>query len=318
MTWLLKSFDFFEPKTVTEAGSILSKHGFEAAMVAGGTDLFVLMKKRYVRPKYIVNIRNIPDLDYIDYNKEDGLRIGAMATLQAIANSPIIRVKFGALAAACNKVGTPQIRNMATIGGNICKISHSWAHPCDRECPWGIGTLKVTGSSFCKRGPSPDTPPALLVYDARLKLVSPNGERIVPIDEFYRGPFRTVLKDEELLTEIQIPHPSSTSAGCYRWFTKFVAVDETVAGVAIQLSREPSTNIIRDAKIALCAIAPVPLRARKTEETLRGQKFHGKLIEDAMQVIFDETKDSSKNQHRRRMAGILLKEAINEAWQRIR
>ena len=102
MTWLLKSFDFFEPKTVTEAGSILSKHGFEAAMVAGGTDLFVLMKKRYVRPKYIVNIRNIPDLDYIDYNKEDGLRIGAMATLQAIANSPIIRVKFGALAAACN------------------------------------------------------------------------------------------------------------------------------------------------------------------------------------------------------------------------
>ncbi len=157
MLRVLKPFEYSEPGTVEEAVQLLSTHGTKAKVLAGGTDLLISMKRKLAAPQYVVYIGAIPNLDYIRCDEKDGLRIGALATHAAIADSPIIRDKVGLLATACNKVGNPHIRNMGTIGGNLCQA-----------------------------GPSQDTPPVLLVLDAKLKLVSLNGERLVPIDKFFK------------------------------------------------------------------------------------------------------------------------------------
>ena len=289
MPRLLKPFDYLGPKTVREALQIISEYGRKAEVLAGGTDLVISMKKRQINPQYIVNIKDIPGLDYIRYSGEAGLKIGALATHSGIANSPIIKDMFNPLATACNKVGTPQVRNMATIGGNVCKA-----------------------------GPSQDTPPVLLVLDARLKLVTLSGDRVVPIDKFFLGPFKTVLQEAELLTEIQIPTPPPRSAGCYKWCTKAVTVDETLVGVAVLRSLDSSGGVCSDIKIALGSVAPTPIRARKAEEVFRGKKVNDRLIEQAAQVAAEETRPRSRADYRRRMSRVLVSEAITEAWQTIR
>ena len=285
----LKPFEYFEASTVEEAVQILSKYGNKASILAGGTDLVLSMRKREVTPQYVVYINNIPGLDYIQYEEKDGLKIGALATHQSIADSPIIRDKFGLLATACNKVGTPQVRNVGTIGGNVCKA-----------------------------GPSQDSPPALLVLDAKLKLVCSQGERIAPIDSFFTAPFQTAIKEAELLTEIQIPTPLPGSVGCYQWATKITTVDETLVGVAVLMSPDSASGLCKDIKIGLCSVAPTPMRAKRAEEMLRGKKIEDKLIEQAAQVAAEEARPRSRADYRRRMTRVLVQRAISETWQKIK
>ena len=285
----LKPFEYFEPRTVNEALQALSDYSDKAKVLAGGTDLLVSMKKKEIAPQYIVYIKGIPELDYIKYSQEDGLRIGALTTHQSVADSPIVKDRFGLLATACNKVGSLQIRTMATIGGNICKA-----------------------------GPSQDSIPALLVLDAKLKLASLGGERVVPINEFFIAPFKTVLKETELLTEIQIPNPPPGSAGCYRWFTKATAVDETLVGVAVLMTSDSKSGFCKDIKIGLSSVAPTPIRARHAEELLKGKKIESELVAQASQVATDETSPRSRAEFRRRVTRILVEQAINEVWQKIK
>lgn len=288
MARLIKKFEYLEPKTVEEALKMLSDCGRKGVVLAGGTDLLIAMKTRKVNPEYIVNIKSIPELDYIRYHKDAALRIGAVTTHSAIADSPVVRDKFDLLANACNKIGTPQVRNMGTIGGNICKA-----------------------------GPSQDTPPALLALDASVKLVSLSGNRIVPLDEFFVGPFKTVIQETELLTEIQIPNPPAVSSGCYKWATKTVVVDETLVGVAVLMSLDHADGVCADLKIALGSVAPTPMRARRAEEVLRGKRIDDRLIQQTARVAADETKPRSRADYRRKMTTVLVREAIAEAWQRI-
>ena len=289
MTRLLKPFEYLEPETVEEAVEFLSRYGDKVKVLAGGTDLLISMKKRRISPQCVVYIKSIPELDYINYSQEAGLRIGALATHSAIADSPVVRDKFELLATACGKVGTPQVRNMGTIGGNICQ-----------------------------GGPSQDSIPPLLVLEAKLKLVSLQSERIVPIDEFFIAPFKTALQEAELLTEIQIPIPPPRSAGCYKWFTKITTVDETLVGVAVLMSLDSSDDICSDLRIGLCSVAPTHIRARQAEEVLRGKEIDNGLIEQVAQVAAEEAKPRSRADYRRRMTKVLVAEAINETWQKIK
>jgi len=284
----LSSFDYLAPKTIKEACSFLSQYAGRASVIAGGTDLLITMKKRQASPQYVVSLKGIPELDYIHYNQEDGLKIGALATLQSIASSSIIKDKFELLRTACNKIGIPQVRNMGTIGGNICNA-----------------------------GPSQDSIPPLLVLDARLKLVGLQAERVVPVDKFFIGPFQTVLDKAELLTEIQIPTPPPRSDGCYQWLTKITEADETLVGVAVLITLD-TDSICKDIKIGLCSVAPTPIRARKAEEMLRGKKLESKIIEQAAQVAAEETRPRSRADYRRQMTNILVKRAVNELWQKFK
>jgi len=289
MSGVLKPFEYLEPETVEEAIRTLAKYGTQAKVLAGGTDLVALMKQRKINSQYIVFIKGIPGLDNIQYSPGDDLKIGALSTHQSIASSPIIRDKFGLLATACNEIATPQIRNMATIGGNICMA-----------------------------GPSQDSIPPLLALEANLKLVGLQGERIVPINEFIIAPFQTVLEEAELLTEIHIATLPPHSDGCYRWVTKMSSVDETLVGVAVLMTLDSTASTCQDIKIAIGSVAPTPMRTRRAEELLRGKKIEGNLIEKAAQTAAEETMPRSRADYRRRMSGILVNRAINEVWQKIR
>jgi len=285
----LPRFDYLAPKTIKEACSLLSKYKGITKVIAGGTDLLVSMKQKKINPHYVVNIKGIPELDYIHYSQESGLKIGALATLQSIASSPIIRDKFGLLATACNKIGIPQVRNMGTIGGNICN-----------------------------GGPSQDSIPSLLVLNAQLKLVSLQATRIVPINKFFIGPFQTALSKVELLTEIEIPTPPPRSDGCYQWFTKITEVDETLVGVAVLMTLDSTGSVCKDIKIGLCSVAPTPIRAKQAEQILQGQKMGSKTIEQAARVADEETRPRSRADYRRQMTSVLVKRAVNEVWQKIK
>jgi CO/xanthine dehydrogenase FAD-binding subunit len=285
--WLrLPRFDYLAPETVGEACRLLAEYAGRAKVMAGGTDLLVSMKQQKVAPAYIVNIKAIPGLDYIRYRQEDGLRIGALATLQSVAASPVIREKFGLLGAAVDKIGTPQVRNMGTIGGNISN-----------------------------GGPSQDSLPGLLVLGARLKLVGLERERTVPVDEFLVGPFQTALEPTELLTEVQIPAPPPGSAGCYRWLSKLNEVDETLVGVAVLLMTDAAGDVCREVRIGLGSVAPVPFRATKAEEVLRGRRMESETITLAAGAAAEAARPRSRAEYRRQMTRVLVERALADAWQ---
>ena len=284
----LPEFDYLAPKTVPEACSLLSKYAGRAAVMAGGTDLLVSMKKRKLSRQYVINLKGIAGLDYIDYDPESGLRIGALSKLKSVAGSPIIKEKVGLLGTACGKIGIPQVRNMGTIGGNICN-----------------------------GGPSQDAIPPLLVLDARLKLVGHRGERIVSIDDFFVGPFQTALDEGELLTKIEIPNPPPRSDGHYQWLTKLNEVDETLVGVAVTMMLDSTGSVCGDIKIGLGSVAPTPMRARRAEEILRGQVLDSGAIERAANVAAEETRPRSRADYRRQMTSVLVKRTVNEVYRKI-
>ncbi len=285
----LPEFDYLSPKTVNEACSLLDEYGRQAKVIAGGTDLLLSLKKKKLSPRYLVNIKGIPDLNYISYNEAIGLNIGGLTTLQSIASSPIIKDKFNILSIACNKIGSPQVRNMGTIGGNICN-----------------------------GGPSQDSVPSLLVLGAKLKLVSLKGERRIPIEEFFLSPFQTALRDSELLTMIEIPPMPPRSNGCYQWLTKRTEFDETLVGVAILMTLDSTGSTCQDLKIGLCSVAPTPIRARGAEGVLRGRKVENRTIKEVAMVAAEETKPRSRAEYRRRMTAVLVERAVNEVWHKIR
>jgi len=280
----LPRFEYLAPSSVQEACSLLKTYRDKAKVLAGGTDLLINMRERKATPSYLIGLRNIPDLDYISYDDTNGLRIGALATFRAIAENSIVREKFGLLATACRKVGTPQIRNMGTIGGNICNA-----------------------------GPSQDTAPCLLALDANLKLVSADGDRLVPVKEFFSGPFKTVLGSDEILSEIEIANPPPRSGGCYHWLTKKTEVDETLVGVGVLVTLGGKDRVCTDIRIGLSSVAPIPMRARLAEEFLRGKAFDEGLVEEAATLAVSETRPRSRADYRQKMTAVLVRKAIKAA-----
>jgi len=288
---ITEKLKYLEPKTMEEVIFLLSRHKEAAKVVAGGTDLITQLKKGAELPRYIINIKGIPNQDSITYDEREGLRIGALATIHSIEASPVIRQKFGVLAKASSELGTPQIRNCATIGGNLCNAA-----------------------------PSAETAPALLVLEARLKIVGTDGERTVPIEDFFTGPGQTVLHPDEILSEIQVPNPLPRSGGVYIKQTVRKALDLATVGVAV-ITRLDG-DIIRDVKIALGAVAPTPIRATKAEMIIREQKLDDALLDEAGLVASGEASPiddvRSSADYRREIIRVLVGRAIRQAAEQIK
>jgi len=282
----LPEFDYLAPKTIDEALSLLSQHKEKARLIAGGTDLIPQLKRREGKaPQYLIDLKDIPDLDYINFDADNGLSLGALATIKAVASSPVIRDRFGVLCQAAESMASPQVRNRGTIAGNICNAV-----------------------------PSADTAPALLTLEAKLKLVSQRGERIVAIEDFFTGPNQTVI-DGEILKEIQVPTPPPKSQGVYLKLSPRRAMDLAMVGVAVLVV--PDNGKCKDIRIALGAVAPTPLRAKKAEAVLKGQAFDENLIEKAAQAAAGEAKPIDDHrasaEYRREMVEVLVKRAIEQA-----
>ena len=282
----LPQFKYLAPRTLEEALAFLEEQKDKAKVIAGGTDLLLRMKNREITPKYLIGLKNISGIDYIKHSEPDGLRLGALCTLGSVESSQIIQEKYNILAQAVRSMASDQIRNVATVAGNICTAV-----------------------------PSADTAPALIVLGAKLKLLSPKDKRMVALEEFFTGPRQTVLKDVELLAGIPVPNITPNSKGVYLKHGLRKAMNLATVGVAVMITSDG--GYCRDVRIALGAVAPIPLRATGAEAVLRGQELSDNLIEEAARVASEEARPISdiraSAEYRRELVRVLTRRAVKQA-----
>ena len=290
----LKTFEYFAPKSLPEALSLLQERGEEGRALAGGTDLVVQVKEggKIPTPSYLVSLRRLPELRGIDFSERDGLRIGATVTMTEAAVSAPVRERYRALADGAEIVGSIQTMNMATIGGNVCNAA-----------------------------PSADTAPPLLTYEAVAVVAGPKGERDVPIEEFWLGPNQTALQQGELLRELRLPAPPANTGGVYVRQTPRKQMDIAVVGVAVLLTLGQGDRIER-ARIALGAVAPTPIRARKAEAALEGKEASEALFAEAAKTATSEASPigdiRGSAEFRRHLVQVTTERCLQEAAQRAR
>ena len=279
--------DYFEPKTVGEAVSLLAKYGAEAKVIAGGTDMMVDMKYKE-EPGCLINIKRIPGLSSIQANG-GSLRIGALTTIRDIETNALVRDKLTVLWESSHQFASLQIRNTATIGGNICRAS-----------------------------PSGETLAPLLVLEAKGKCVSVDGEKTEPFSSLFQGPGKTSLGAKGLLTEIDVPYPAAGSKSVYLKHAVRGAMDIAMVGVAVLLTPDAAKNNIQDVRIGLGAVAPTPMRATKTEALLRSRPLNAALIKEAAAMAATESSpindQRSSAENRRWIVEALTRRGLEQTW----
>jgi len=339
----LPRFEYIAPKTIDEAVSVLSERKDEAKVMAGGTDILVSMKQRVITPKYLVNLKEIEGLDYI----EDGdghLRIGALTTLNSIEESKVIRERFPMLSDAAGYVGAPQHRYSGTIGGNICLDTRCWYYnqshfwrKCRPVCyKLGGEEDNCNGFEVWEGFPSPrgnvcyavysgDTAPSLIALGAEVKIKNSEGERVVPLREIFTGdgkkPFN--LEPDDILTEVIIPNPPSYSSGVYLKLRWREAIDFPLVGVAVNISLDSKDGECEGASVVIGAVAPNPIKVGIAEDILIGRKITDKEIEEVSEAAYNEANPlpnigGCSPWYRKKMVKVLTKRAINKALQKIK
>lgn len=324
----LPKFKYLEPETIEGAYPLLAEHKEWAKLVAGGTDLLVRMNQRVVTPSHLINLKRIPNLDYIDHVGNEGLRIGALTTLRTLEKSEVVREKFPIISQAVGRVASPQIRSTATIGGNVCldtrcwyyNQSHHWRRslaPCYKL--GGDCCYVVKGGDHCFSLFSADTVPALIGLGAKLRLASSGGERVIALEEFYTGVGErvNVLQPGEIVVEVQVPDLPSHTGGVYLKYSTRGVIDFPILGVAAVISIDPGSGACKEARIVLGALAPAPIRAVKAEAGLRGTEIKDSLIEDVAEVARKEAGPivyiEAPVGYKRRMVRVLVKRAVSRA-----
>lgn len=285
----MKDFEYFAPKTVEEALSLLSQYEGEAKIIAGGQSMLVIMRQGLIAPEYIVDIKGISALDYITYDETLGLKIGALTTHRTIEKSPVIQKHFGVLSEMERNLATIQTRNWGTIGGNLCHGD-----------------------------PAGDPVPVLTVLDAKLRLKSLSGERIVAMEGFSKDILEVDLKPDEMLIEIQVPVPRShTGFGHEKLMV--MQGDAGIVGAAASITLKPGNGMCEDARIVLSNAASVPLRAKEAERCLIGKVINEALLTKASEVASQEADPPSdvhaSTEYRREMVKVFVRRAAERAFQ---
>lgn len=283
----IRKFEFSSPSSLAEGLKILAQSGPKAKVIAGGTDLVVQMKNKLAEPKQVISLLKIPELAGIK-KRGKGVRIGALVRHATLENSPVLQDGWGILASAAHKVGSPQIRNLGTVGGNLCNAS-----------------------------PAADTALPLLVLGAEVILSSKKRERRVPLDSFFTGPGVTVLRKDEILKEILVPPVPANSVWAHLKLGRRKSMDLALASVAVVLTLNPETKICRRARIALGAVAPTPLRVRETEKFLEGKNLGEDVIREAGERAQKECRPISdvraSAEYRKEMVKVLVERAIKKS-----
>jgi carbon-monoxide dehydrogenase medium subunit len=283
----MNTFKYFPAKTVNEACDLLSQYGEEAKLLGGGQSLVTLMKQDFVSPLYLIDIKGISDLDYIRYDKTDGLRIGALTTHRSLETSDIVQEKFSILTQMEHTLASVPVRNWGTVGGNLAHAD-----------------------------PASDLAPTLLSLGAKVTLTGPNGERVVGLDDFFVDYFETALQSDELLTEIYVPN-SRRGGGFYYKFAQR-PTDLAVVGVAVNLIRDPDNcELCKDIRIVMGSVGPTPLRSKRAEDLLKGQTLTDTLAEEAARVSAEDAQPTSdingSEEYKREIVQVLVRRTINEA-----
>jgi carbon-monoxide dehydrogenase medium subunit len=280
--------EMYQPTSLQEASRLLKDNGPGGRFLAGGTDLVIAIKEKGLLPKYVVDLKKVPGLSGIRENGDGSITIGALTTMREIETAPLITGKFPFLAQSAAEVGSIQIRNRATVGGNMANAT-----------------------------PSADVAPALIALNAAATIFSAAGERTVSLKEFFRGPSQSVMTPDEILTEITIPKTDPRLVGEYIKFSPRDMMDLAYVGVAVAYVLDEKERRCENVRIVLGAVAPTPIRAPKAEAILEGRILTEELATRAGEMAAQEAKPisdvRSSADYRRAMVGVMTKRALLNA-----
>src|SRR5947199_2874126 len=314
----MNTFEWVSPGTVAEAISALksapaaSDLDDAARPIAGGQDLLTTMKDYITRPVRVVNLKGIRGLDKIEADGKGGLRIGALVTLAQLEEHAIVRRSFPGLAEAAHSVGTPQIRHLGTVGGNLCHRPRCWYFRLEEvvclkkggtECYAATGENKY--HAIFGGGPSyivhpSDLAPVLVALGASVSVVGAEGKRVIQLDKFFTLPSEgnirreNVLKNDEIITSIQVPASTFAAHSTYLKFKERESLDFALASVAAAVE-VGANKTIKQARIVLGGVAPIPWRASKAENFLNGKALSSDALAEAARLALDGAKPLEKN-----------------------
>lgn len=323
----LPSFEVVRPRTVDSAVDALARYGVDAQMVAGGTDLVPSMKQGLFGPRLLIDLKGLRKLDYIRFDPEQGLEIGALATITTLAASPIVARNFPVLREAAKTVASPLLRNMGTLGGNLCLDTRCLYYNQSSFWRGSLGgCIKkdgaichvAPGSDMCWAAFSGDTAPALLALDATVELASPRGTRRLPLAALYvnDGLVRVNKARDEMVTSVFVPAASAGWRGTYRKLRVRQSIDYPLAGVAVMM-RTDNEGTCLAARIALTAVNPAP-RLVTAADRLVGQHYDSDLVEEVAHEAIRTAKplrtSASTMEYRRHMVRVFVRRALTELW----
>lgn len=342
----LPKFEYLAPKTLNEAATMLADYGPDAMAVAGGTDVYPKMKRRQFLPKYLIGLRHLNELKGIQGNARSGLVIKAGTSLTEVSRHPVVRESYSGLATATGVISTPILRNMGTIGGNLCldtrcnyydqthhwRAAIGWCMKAPGPKGWpmvpvgatgrsplptnGIPCRVAPGSPRCWAVSSTDSAPMLIALDAKVKLVNRQGERFIPVKELYRddGMFYLNKRHEELVTEIHVPTANGVKSTYWK-LRRRGSFDFPVLGVAVALKQAPDGRV-EHVKIVLGGVGSHPMEMHQAAQLLMGQKITPDSLEAVAQAVFQPARPLDNTDYhlfyRKRMAAVYVKRAIAE------
>lgn len=286
---LLPKFEYHEPRGLDEALKLMGEIGGEASVLAGGTDLLVNMKMGKTAPKHLLSLSRIEEVRHV--RREQGsLTLGACVTAAELKEQEAVKAEFNGLCQSAGSLGSPLIRNLATVGGNI-----------------------VTAR------PAADLPPSLMVYGASIVLKKERGERIIPLEEFFKGPGQTIIEPEEILCSIILKEPPPYSGGGYVKLGVRKALEISLVNVAAFLVLDGPNGPVKEARIVLGAVAPIPTRSPSAEAILMGERPDDELFERAGIAASTDAKPiddfRASAEYRREMVTVLAKRAMRLAYE---
>jgi carbon-monoxide dehydrogenase medium subunit len=284
----VRDFEYHAPRTLDEAIALLDRYEANARLLAGGTDLVIQMTDRLVVPEHVIDLKMIEELKRFEWDAETGLTIGAAVPFRRLETSPEVRRYYPGMYEAAAEVGSWQIRNLGTAGGNLCTAS-----------------------------PAGEIGPILYALDAQVEIAGPRGRQRLPVQQFITGVRRTVLEPNELLLSIQVPHPGERASSHYIKLKERQKMDIAFVGVAAAVELEPGDGVVREARIALGAVAPTPVRAPRAEATLRGKRLTDELLAEAGQEAARTATPivdvRASAEYRTEMVDVLTRRALRQA-----
>jgi carbon-monoxide dehydrogenase medium subunit len=284
---MIHDFTYLKPGSLQEALSMLSSHKDDSKIICGGQSLLIVMRQGLLVTDYLIDIKGLKELSYITYDEKEGLKIGATTTHRAIEKSELIKQKCPVLVAVEKRLASIQVRNWGTIAGNL-------AH----------------GDS------SGDLAPTLIALDAKIKLASSKGSRIIPLEEFYTGLFETALEKDELVAEVQIPPLRPKTAAAYQKFN-LIDNDQAIVGVASAVTVDQG-GACKEARVVLSNAGVTPIRAKSAEKVLIGKKLAGPLLVKAGEAASGDADPVSdihaSEEYRRHLIKALTERMVKQAW----
>jgi xanthine dehydrogenase FAD-binding subunit len=285
---MLPKFDYFAPQTLQETFELLEEHGKDTKLLAGGTDLIVSLRAREQSPKSVIDIKGVKELHELSFDEKRGLAVGAAVNLNKLIHYDAVSKNYPLLNEAVSTIGDYEIRNRATLVGNICNGS-----------------------------PAADSAPALLVLDANVNIVNQKGKRAVPVREFHTGVKKTVLTSNELVTSISVPTPPKGYKGGYLKGRRTVGEDLAVVGVGGLVT--PGSKGGKSVRLAYASVAPTPIRALEAEKVFESNKPLDDLLDQAMPIVRKTVSPISDvrggKDYRMNLVEVLTRRLLRQLWE---